>query len=67
MSQLSTPAPRRLKLKLRLPSFARLDVEQLRALCPDLLMDSEGWWEDTVDGWWLSASTQMAATAANTL
>ena len=67
LTSVSPPVPRRVRVRLHLPSFAKLDVEELRALVPELILNLEGWWEATVDGWWLSEATKLAATAATTL
>lgn len=67
MTSLSPPVARRVKVALHLPSFADLDTEELGALAPGLKLDRDGWWETTVDGWWLSQATKLRATAAKTL
>ncbi len=67
MTNLSPPVARRVKVRIHLPSFLQLDPDAVQALSPDLNLDGGGWWETTADGWWLSAATKLAATAAKAL
>lgn len=67
MSPLTPPSPRRLKLRLHLPSFVQLSQVDLLTVEPSLVLDNDGWWETEVNGWWLSEQTRMEAIAAQSL